>query len=224
LALLGGLPLLADLPERELTALAEATRPDHFEREATIFHQGDSCDRIWLLQAGEVKIVHQELDGREVILEVMSAGEAFGGTVLFMDTHPATAVALTPVETVSFSRETYTRLLDHHPAVARRLIRMLGGRLHSLMGLQILAGERVERRMAHILVKLADRVGRSDPDGLLLTIPLSRQDLADMTGTTLETAIRTLSRFHTQGWLETRRGGYLLLCNLPALRQQAEPG
>ena len=224
LALLGGLPLLAGLPERELAALAALARAEHFEREAVLFQQGAPCDRVWLLQAGEVKIVHHELDGREVILEVMSAGEPFGGTVLFMDTHPAAAVALTTAETVSFSRETYTRLLDRHPALARRLIRLLGGRLHSLMGLRILAGERVERRLAHILVKLADRVGRADPDGLLLTIPLSRQDLADMAGTTLETAIRTLSRFHAQGWLATRRGGYVLLLNVPALRQQAEPG
>ncbi|MCC7362134.1 MAG: Crp/Fnr family transcriptional regulator [Anaerolineales bacterium] len=224
LSLLGGLPLLAGLPERDLALLAENTRAYHFAREAVIFYQGTPCDRVWLLQAGEVKIVHRELDGREVILEVISTGEVFGGTVLFMETHPAAAVAFTPVEALSFSREAYTRLLDNHPVLARRLIRMLGGRLHSLMGLQILAGERVERRLAHILVKLADRVGRAEPDGRLLTIPLSRQDLADMAGTTLETAIRTLSRFSAQGWLETRRGGYLLLRDLPALRQQAQPG
>lgn len=223
LNLLAHLSLLAGLPERDLAALAEVTRVDHFEREAVLFSQGAPCDRVWLLRAGEIKIVHQELDGREVILEVMSPGEVFGGAVLFMEAHPATAKAMTAVETVSFSSEAYARLLDGHPALARKLIRMLGGRLHSLMGLQILAGERVERRMAHILVKLADRVGRAEPEGVLITIPLARQDLADMAGTTLETAIRTLSRFHAQGWLETRRGGFLLIIGLAALRQQAEP-
>ena len=91
------------------------------------------------------------------------------------------------------------------------------------MGLQILAGERVERRIAHILLKLADRVGRAEPEGVLITIPLSRQDLADMAGTTLETAIRTISRFHAQGWVATRRGGYLLITAPALLKQQAEP-
>jgi CRP/FNR family transcriptional regulator len=196
---------------------------DTFEREGVVFNQGDPCDRVWLLSAGEVKIIHQALDGREVILEMISAGEVFGGTVLFMETHPATAKAMTAVETVSFSSQAYLRLLEAHPALARKLIRMLGGRLHSMMGLHILAGERVERRMAHILLKLADRVGRAEPEGVLITIPLSRQDLADMSGTTLETAIRTISRFREQGWLATRRGGYLLITALEALRQQAEP-
>jgi CRP-like cAMP-binding protein len=168
-------------------------------------------------------VVHNEADGREVILEVISPGEPLGGAVLFIDEHPATARAMTEVEVVSFSTETYIRLLDEHPALARRLIRMLGGRLHSMMGLQILAGERVERRMAHILLRLADRAGRPEPDGVLITIPLSRQDLADMAGTTLESAIRTISRFRSQGWVETRRGGYLLIRGLPQLRQQAEP-
>jgi CRP/FNR family transcriptional regulator, nitrogen oxide reductase regulator len=223
LSLLAHVPLLAGLPERDLAALAEVARSDTFERDAVIFEQGAPSDRVWLLRAGEIKAIHQELDGREVILDLISPGEAFGGAVLFMDTHPATTKAMSAVETVSFSRETYARLLDSHPDLARRLIRMLGGRLRSLIGLQVLAGERVERRMAHILLKLADRVGRSDPGGVLITIPLSRQDLADMAGTTLETAIRTISRFHAQGWLETRRGGYLLLTGVPALRQQAEP-
>ena len=224
LTLLTHVPLLAGLPERDLAAVAEVARVEHWEREAVIFDQGAPCDRVWLLRVGEIKAIHHELDGREVILELISPGDAFGGTVLFMDTHPATAKAMSAAETVSFSRDTYAHLLDSHPELARRLIRMLGGRLRSLIGLQVLAGERVERRMAHILLKLADRVGRADSDGLLITIPLSRQDLADMAGTTLETAIRTISRFRAHGWVETRRGGFLLITGLAALRQQAEPG
>lgn len=223
MSLLEHLPLLAGLPARALAALADQCRVERFERDAILFSQGDPCDRVYVVQAGEVKIVHQEVDGREVILEVVSPGEPLGGAVLFMDTHPATARAMTEVEVISFSTGTYTRLLDEQPALGRRLIRMLGHRLHSMMGLQILAGERVERRMAHILLKLADRAGRPEAGGLLITIPLSRQDLADMAGTTLESAIRTVSRFRAQGWVETRRGGYLHILAPDELRHQAEP-
>jgi CRP-like cAMP-binding protein len=222
LSLLSQVPLLAGLPAADLADLAGLARAETVERDAIVFRQGDPCDRVWLLRTGQVKIVHQELDGREVILEVVSPGEVFGGAVLFMAAHPATARAMTPVETLSFSSEAYTRLLDQHPIVARKLVRMLGSRLHSMMGLQIMAGERVERRVAHILLKLADRVGRPEPDGTLITIPLSRQDLADMAGTTLETAIRTMSRFRVNGWVASRRGGYLLITDLEALQRQAE--
>ncbi|MBM4423662.1 MAG: Crp/Fnr family transcriptional regulator [Chloroflexi bacterium] len=223
LELLQRLPLFASLPEVDLVALSEQTRVDRFEREAFIFYQGDVCDRVWLLRQGQVKIVYHEVDGREVILEMISPGEVFGGAVLFMPHHPATAKAMEDSETISLSSEAYQQFLSGHPAVTLRLIRMLGNRLHSMMGLQVLAGERVERRMAHILLKLADRLGRSEPEGILITIPLSRQDLADMAGTTLETAIRAMSRFRAQGIIETRRGGYLLITNMDKLRRQAQP-
>jgi CRP-like cAMP-binding protein len=221
--LLQRLPLFADLPEHALAALADQSQVSHFEREAVIFYQNDACDRVWIARQGRVKIVHHEEDGREVILEIISPGEAFGGAVLFMPYHPATAKAMEDVETVSLPSELYAQFLSKHPPAAVKLIRMLGVRLHSMMGLHILAGERVERRMAHILLKLADRVGRADPDGVLITIALSRQDLADMAGTTLETAIRTMSRFRAQGLIETRRGGYLLITDLEKLRRQAHP-
>lgn len=221
--LLRQLPLFAGLPQTDLLNLAGLTRLDHFDRDAVIFHQGDDTTRIWIVQSGQVKIIYNESDGREVILEMIAPGEAFGGGVLFLASQPATAKTLAPTQTVSLSREAYTQFLTDHPQVSLKLIRMLGGRLHSMMDLQILAGERVERRLAHILVKLADRTGRADPNGLLIPLPLSRQDLADMAGTTLETAIRTLSRFRAQGWVETKSGGYLLIRNLDQLRQQAQP-
>jgi CRP/FNR family transcriptional regulator len=221
--LLRRLPLLADLPEPDLSLLASQIRVDQFEREAAIFYQGDACDRVWLLRQGRVKIVYHEVDGREVILEMISPGEVFGGAVLFLPQHPATAKAMEDSETISFSSDSYSQFLFTYPQITLKIIRLLGARLHSMMGLQILAGERVERRMAHIILKLANRVGRTEPDGILITIPLSRQDLADMAGTTLETAIRTMSRFRSQGIIETRRGGYLMITDVEMLRQQAQP-
>src|SRR4029078_12643130 len=103
LTLLAQLPLLAGLPKHDLAALAELARVDLYERDAVILQQGAACDRVWLLRMGEVKIIHLEHDGREVILEVISPGEVFGGAVLFMEAHPATAKSMTAVETISFS-------------------------------------------------------------------------------------------------------------------------
>ena len=187
--------LFSELSENDLAALAEQTRFRRFERDAVIFYQGDASDRVWLVRDGQVKIVHQDEDGREVILEIISSGEAFGGAVLFFPHHPATAKALEDSSLASFSSEIYAQFLLDHPDVALKLLQMVGARHLSMLNLQIMAGERVEHRMAHILLKLADRVGRPDPEGTLITVPLSRQDLADMACTTLETAIRILSRF-----------------------------
>jgi CRP/FNR family transcriptional regulator len=221
LALLKQLPLFADLPERELLALAHLGRVDHFPADGVIFSQGDPCDRLWLLNRGKVKIVYHEEDGREVILELISPGEPFGGTTLFFPRHPATAKAIDDVETFSLSGEAYRQFLIEHPTVTLKLIRMLGARLHSMMEAQIAAGKRVEQRLARILLKHAARFGRPDPEGTLIPISLSRQDLADMSGTTLETAIRVMSRFRAQEWVKTRRGGFLVILNEAELRKLA---
>lgn len=209
--LLKRLPLFADLPDSLLSQLADQCRMDLFQRDEAIFYQGDGCDRVWMVRLGQVKIIRQEESGREVILEMIAPGEVFGGTTLFMPKHPATARSIEETETISFSKESYISFLRDCPPLALRLIQMLGHRLHSMMSLQVLAGERVERRLAHILLKLANRSGRKEPEGILVTIPLSRQDLADMSGTTLETAIRIMSRFSREGIVKTRRGGYVLI-------------
>lgn len=217
--LLGQLGLLSDLPQDDLLQLARETRYEKAARDAVIFYQGDECDWIYLLHQGKVKIVYHDEDGREVILEIISPGEAFGGGVLFFPNHPATAIAMEDTVLAKFSAQNYAKFLLDHPMVIMKLLRMLGARHLSMINMQTLAGERVERRMAHILVKLATRLGQPGDDGTLITLPMSRQDLADMSCTTLETAIRTLSRFHNQGLIETRRGGYIVVTDMAGLEE-----
>ncbi|HEY4687956.1 MAG TPA: Crp/Fnr family transcriptional regulator [Anaerolineae bacterium] len=222
ITLLQRLPLFADVPEGELLSLTEDCRVDRFDIDGVIFRQGEPCDRIWLVYQGRVKIVRHEEDGREVILEIIPPGEVFGGGAIFLPEQPADARAATETEVVSFSKQVYSEFLVEHPRAALKLIRMLGARLHASIEMSSLTGERVDRRLAHILLKLAARTSRPDPEGTLITISLSRQDLADMCGTTLETAIRVMSRFRAEGLIKTRRGGYLLILDPDRLKQLAK--
>lgn len=219
--LLQRLPLFDGLSESELRLLAAGCRIDRHEPDDVIFCQGDACDRIWIVYQGRVKIVRHEEDGREVILEIIQAGEVFGGGAIFLPTQPADAQAIDRAEIASFSARVYANFLLDHPMVALKLIRQLGNRLHAAIEMNSLTGERVDRRLAHILLKLAARAGRPDPEGTLITLSLSRQDLADMCGTTLETAIRCTSRFRSEGLIKTRRGGYLVILDLERLKQRA---
>lgn len=222
LTLLRQLPILADLPEPDLVTLARQVTFRHYARDEEIFYQGDPADRVWWVHTGRAKIIYHDLAGREVILEIIAPGEAFGGAVLFFPNQPATAKALEEASIASFPSDLYARFLLDHPPVTLKLLRMLGARHLSMINMQILAGERVERRLAHILYKLAARVGRPDAGGTLITIPLSRQDLADMSCTTLESAIRTVSRFQKEGLLQTRRGGYILVTDMERLKDLTE--
>jgi CRP-like cAMP-binding protein len=219
--LLQQLPLFAGLPEADLTRLAGECRVDRLEPDGVIFRQGDPCDRIWIVHRGRIKIVRHEEDGREVILEIIPPGEVFGGGAILLPKQPADAQAVAETEVVSFASGVYAQFLVDHPPVTLKLIRMLGARLHASIEMNSLTGQRVDRRLAHILLKLASRSGCPDPEGTLITVPFSRQDLADMCGTTLETAIRIMSRFRADGLLKTRRGGYIVLLDETRLREIA---
>ncbi len=222
LQLITGIPLFHEVSPQSLARLMSASRLDVFEPEAVIFWQGDPGERVWILGSGRVKILHQQESGREMVVELIEPGEPFGGAVLFMPYQPAMAKAMELSETLSFPSAVYRGLLLEQPEISLQLVRMLGLRLHSLMALHLLSGERVERRLAHILLKLAARSGRPDGEGRLITLPLSRQDLADMAGTTLETTIRMMSRFNREGLLKTLRGGYIVLLDEKRLHELAQ--
>ncbi len=221
-ALLGRTPLFAGLPPADLAAIAGRLREDRFLADATIFREGDEAARFWLVGDGQVKIVKHGEAGREIAIEVISPGEVFGAATLLMTEQPAGAQALSDVTTLSLPVDEYRRLLLAYPAVAVRVIEMLGSRLLGTIRMRIVVGERVERRIAHILLKLAGKCGEPTDEGVRITISLSRQDIAELADTTTESAIRVLSRFNRDGWVKTLPGGYVVLLDRDALRQLAE--
>ncbi len=209
--LLKNLAMFADVPDSVIAMLAAHCVITHYAKDALVFEQGDPCHGVRFVLSGRVKIIFQDVDGREVILEMIQPGEVFGGGVLFFDRQPATARTAEAAILCNLPLNIYQELITQHAGVAIRLLRMLGQRQYSMLRTQALIGERVERRIAHILLMLADRCGYPDPEGTLIAMPLSRQDLADMAGTTLESAIRVLSRFARERWIHTDRGGYIII-------------
>ncbi len=217
--ILAQVPLFADLGRSELQAIAERFREDHFERDATLFYEADPAARFWLVKEGQVKIVTYADGGKEIVIEVIPPGEIFGGGVMLMPHQPATAQALTELVTLSLSVDEYRHLLREYPAIAVRIIEMLGDRLLGIIRMRAIASERVERRIAHILLKLASKCGEETPAGWAIPLSLARQDTAELADTTTETAIRVMSRFRRQGLAKTLRGGYVVITDREALAQ-----
>ncbi len=186
-----------------------------------IFHQGDEADAVWIVAKGRVRMLRHASPGKEVILELLDPGEVFGGAALLLSRNPATAQAATHVTVLRLPRSAYLELLERYPRVAIRLLQMLGQRLEHAMSIRALILERVENRIAYVLLTLAERVGCQDPQGVRIAIPLSRGDVARMAGTTMETAIRILSRWTRAGWIRTERGGYIRIQDLKALQELA---
>ena len=141
------------------------------------------------------------------MLRLTSPGDAFGGIAAFGGTeYPVTAEAVTPSSALEWPGDVMARLMDRHPGLAVNALRHVAARLHELqVQFRQLATEKVERRVARALIRLAGQAGRRVERGVLIDLPLSREDVAQMTGTTLYAVSRIISRFEAEGLLDAGR-------------------
>ena len=212
--MLGESALFAGLTSQERTLLKRQMVKQRHGKDDYLFFEGEPAEWLLLVVEGRVKMIKHSESGRETILATFGPGQVVGEVgVLSGETYPATAQALEASVTLSLSREAYADLVRSHPSLAWALIVELGRRLQNAHEkLRSFAVEKVERRVARVLLRMASTTGERLPDGSVrITVPLSRQDIADMSGTVVETAIRTLSKFQKQGLIETREGHIVLL-------------
>ena len=220
-------PVFAGIPARELTALAGVAREESYRARDYIFMEGEPASWFCLVRSGRVKIVRASRGGKETVLELLGPGEPFGGVaVIERRPYPASAQATEPSVVLKIPRDPIVALTDRYPGVIREMALMIGRRLRTAHeSVRSLAADPVEARLAAALVRLAERDGERGPRGITLPYHLTRQSLADMTGTTVETTIRVVSRWQKDR-LVRDAGGRLVLADVEALRTIAagEPG
>lgn len=220
---LGRINLFRDLSSHERREIEGLFSDQRMERDQFIFQEGDEAAFVYLVMEGKVKIVKQAPSGKELILEVFAPPEVFGGATLLLERHPASAVAMEPGVLLRLPRGEYQALLKRFPAIAFQVIVLLRQRLHEAhQVIRGLAAERVETRVARLLFKLVDKTGIPGDSGTRLGLQLTRQDIADMVGCTLETAIRILSRWQKEGLIKTEEGVITIL-NRRELGRLLEP-
>jgi CRP-like cAMP-binding protein len=210
--------LFGPLSHEERAGLERRLVRRRYEKDEYIFFEGDPAEWLILVAQGRVKMLKHSEGGRETILATFGPGEIVGEVgVLVGDTYPATAQALEPAVTLRLRRDEYVDLVRSHPDLAWALISELGRRLQRAHEtIRSMAVEKVERRVARVLLRMANTAGErledaNAPGAVRITVPLSRQDIADMAGTVIETAIRTMSKFHRQGFIDTQEGHIILL-------------
>ena len=215
--------MFASLPERELTALAVVGHDERYRPRDWIFMEGEPADWFCVVRAGRVKILRAARGGKEVVLELLGPGEPFGGVaVIERRPYPASAQATEASAVLKIPREPIVALSERHPGVIREMALMIGRRLRAAHeSVRSLAADPVEARLAAALLRLAERDGERGPNGVTLPYHLTRQSLADMIGTTVETTIRIVSRWQKDR-LVRDEGGRLLLADPEALRALAD--
>jgi len=192
------------LPPKERQRAASLSHERTFEKGETIFHEGRSSDSVWIVMEGRVHLLHYLSVGRAQTTCVITPGETFCCLpALDRGTYPATAVAATPAKILQIPTSLFHELLGRTPALLQETLCVFGGRLRQVEAKGCLVHDPVEHRVAQTLLTLQKKFGDS--------IPLTRQEVAELASTTVETAIRTISRFQQEGWVRSTRGKIQLL-------------
>jgi len=221
--LLRGNLVFAGIPVRDIESLAAVALEEAHRARASIFMEGDASRWFYLVRSGHVKIVRHSKAGKDVVLELLGPGEIFGGVaVIEKRPYPASAQATEPTVVLKIPADPMIALAERHPAFIKEMALMIGRRLRTAHdSVASLAVDPVEARLAAALLRLAKREGTRGQTGVTLPFHLTRQSLADMTGTTVETAIRVLSRWLRDGLLADD-GGRLVLTDWDGLSALAE--
>lgn len=205
-------PVFSRLAPVDRKAIADVATVREFHRGDLIFEQ-ESPSAFYAIVSGRVKIFKMMPNGKDIILEVFGPGDPLGAVAAYMDRpFPASASALEDTTCVVIPRPAFFQLLEQHPSLVRGLLLGLTTRLVELTNrLAELTGGRIEPRFARLFLKLAREMGRAQDDATFIPLPLSRQELADLTGTTIETCIRIMSRWGKEEIVRTEKDGFVIL-------------
>ena len=193
-----------------------------FDRGASLFSEGEESELMYTVLSGRVKVVKTTARGTDVILELFGPGDPVGAVAVYESRpYPASAIALEPTTCLVIPRQAFFSLLESSPSLVRGLLVGLTHRLVELTNrLAEVSGGRVEGRLARFFLKLASDMGQPRGEGTFIPLALSRQELADMIGTTIETSIRVMSRWGKDDIVRTDKDGFVVI-NRPALETVA---
>jgi CRP/FNR family transcriptional regulator, dissimilatory nitrate respiration regulator len=206
-------PIFGKLAQEDRRRLAMVSRLRAFARGETVFAEGDPPDCFCVVVTGRVKVFKMTPAGKDVILEIFGPGDPLGAVAVYEGrAYPASAVAIEDTATVLIPRQAFFALLEQHPTLVRGLLAGLNHRLVELANrVAELSGGRVEPRFARLFLKLSQEQGRPGRGGIFIPVTLSRQELADLTGTTIETSIRIMSRWGKHNIVHTEKDGFVVL-------------
>lgn len=179
----------------------------HLADKQVLFHEGERAAALYFIESGRLKLTQLAADGQEVLVRFVGPGEICAGvSALEGSTYPVTARAVEPVRLLLWPRDVLRELCERFPQIQTNILRAIAGHLQDSMSrARELATEKVAQRVARNLLRLVRQSGREVEGGLLIGHPLSRQELAEMTGTTLYTVSRLLSQWEEEGIVKAGR-------------------
>lgn len=201
--------------------VAQAILRDHVTGDE-IFGQDEQAHSFFLLLEGRLRVTRLTPEGQQVVVRFVVPGEVFGiARALGRNTYPATCTAVTPASCLVWPSVAWPRIMARHPELAGGTLETVGKRLQDMQSrVMDLSTERVEPRVAKAIIGLISHSSRKVGDMVEIDFPLNRQDIAEMTGTTLHTVSRILSAWHDEKLIRAGRRKVGII-DMPGLRRKA---
>jgi CRP/FNR family transcriptional regulator, nitrogen oxide reductase regulator len=206
-SILNGVPIFSGLDDAALDAALAFAKPRLVTKNATAFEQGDKADTFFVLIDGRLKVSQSTPAGQQVVIRYIGPGEFFGCVaVAGQNEYPGTATAVVDSVAMGWDAAASKELMERFPKFAMNALNTMGTRVQEAHSrLRELATEQVEQRVARAVLRLAQQAGQRVEEGVRIEFPLSREDIAQMTGTTLHTVSRILSRWEGDGLIDSGR-------------------
>ncbi|MFA4828458.1 MAG: Crp/Fnr family transcriptional regulator [Thermodesulfovibrionales bacterium] len=206
------IPVFSALSTSDAEEVKPYLMPAKFRKKESIFSEGDPSDWLYIVTKGKVKITKLSQSGRELILEIISPMDFFGGVAVMRGfPYPANAIAMEDSEALKISRSNLMRILDRFPNLMYCMAMNIGDRIKgSHETLKNIAVEKVESRIASLLIKLSEKTSTKTDNTIVIDMKLTKQDIAEMVGTTVETSIRTMSKFKKLGIVAEKTGKIII--------------
>jgi CRP/FNR family transcriptional regulator, nitrogen oxide reductase regulator len=206
-SLVANLPLFEGFSAADLDTILGEARSLRFAKNSAVFQQGEEAHSFFVLLHGHVRASKTTPTGEQIVVRYIAAGETFGvARAIGLQHYPATATAVDDSVVLAWPSGTGPRAGEKFPEPANNTLQAVGARLQETHTRVVeMSTQQVEQRIAHALLRLVKQSGRKVEHGLEIDFPISRQDIAQMTGTTLHTVSRTLSAWETKGLVESTR-------------------
>jgi CRP-like cAMP-binding protein len=204
---LAQVPIFQGLNNAALADVMRHSESRHVEQDCFFFMQGDPAEYLYVLTEGRAKLCQLTPDGQQVILKFATPWQMIGAiAIVNADSYPVCCAAVEECRALAWRSSTLNDLQERYPALALNAARWMACHVKETQQLFTqLATERVERRVARTLLRLVNQMGHKEADGVRLDFSITRQDLAEMSGTTLFTVSRILSQWEKQGLIESGR-------------------
>lgn len=206
-SLIRGLSIFQSMSEEDLDAVLAQASVRQFPVGQAVFEQGGAAAEFFALLHGRLKVVQTTPDGQQVVVRHVSPGDIFGiARAMRRPDYPATAIAVADSLTLVWPSGHWEAFIARSPVLALNALQTVGQRLQDAHArIRELSTEEVERRVAHALLRLVQQAGRKTEEGILIDFPVTRQDLAEMTGTTLHTVSRVMTAWEAKGIVASAR-------------------